>query len=205
MIDIISKYTSFPLGLIKSDLSTIKEDIHRLYELNKANADWEIKSEKLDIEIVASPPEIPAGGAHFPKFVIWTPNNLDGWVAFFANYQDGLHTTKWNLAKRYDRLVIDLTFSNKNLAVYPAYLFQYYGGSDIERIIYSMNDGGPWKFYETGQVQDFENLEHYSKRIKNKRMNNDIILEYLSKIGISIDNSFFHSEMDAIYFERTKW
>ncbi len=53
-----------------------------------------------------------------------------------------------------------------------------------------------WIFYEEGSPLDIEDENNYKNRIIKKRLNSDIIIEYLNKIGIDlweIDKSIIYS------------
>ena len=60
-----------------------------------------------------------------------------------------------------------------------------------------------WKFYENSEKTvylSFENPEYYKSKRKLERFNNDIIFEYLNKIGFDVNNPyFFDTKKEVIY------
>ncbi len=55
----------------------------------------------------------------------------------------------------------------------------------------------------SGNPLPFENEDYYSRRLKNDRINADIILEYMNALGWNmLDDSFWLSDKQAYYEKR---
>ena len=81
--------------------------------------------------------------------------------------------------------------------------FQYISHDGKERIIYALEEDR-WVFYEEGEPLSFENTDYYKRRIIKKRINNEIILEYLSKCGINLFD--IDTDVDqCMTLERNAW
>ena len=152
------------------------------------------------IEVHALPPNDmeffnpKSGGAHFPKFCIWESLNFPGKIMFISNYEDGLYTLCNKIHKQIKGNFIMCSLSNEQVTEYPFYSFHYSNSKFEERsiLVYKENK---WNFYETGIPLDIENTNYYKEKLIRKRLNNTIIEEYLSKLGIelwSIDSSIIN-------------
>jgi hypothetical protein len=76
-------------------------------------------------------------------------------------------------------------------------------GKSIRKVI-AMRDSDEWEFMERGELQDFEEKDLYRNRIIQKRLDRQAITRYLRRVGWDIsDQSFWKSDVDAIYFEET--
>jgi hypothetical protein len=64
-----------------------------------------------------------------------------------------------------------------------------------ERLIRSMYDP-KWVFYESGEVQSFENTSYYSNKVVKDRMNLNILIEYLLKEGWKLDEDLFQTNKE---------
>jgi len=151
----------------------------------------------------------PSGGAHFSKFLLWEPQNLLGKTVFFSNYEDGKYTLILNYCRTFNCKAISIAISNQE-TIYPAFNFYYFDFShkkNIERTISLIKDGKKWAFFSKGEVQHFENISNYENKLKIKRINKGIILSYLLKLGIDIENDkFWRSTSDAAtYFNQVSW
>lgn len=148
----------------------------------------------------------------FSKFMIWEPKTQPGKTVFFSNKIDGRQTLIYKLSNMLNLLTISIAFSNgrPNKDDNPAYIFNYYDFTKkikIERTIYNIKEQYKWVFYQNGEVQPFEDMTNYDNKIKPKRFNNEIILDYLKKLNINIeDNQFWESKNGmGIFFEQLKW
>lgn len=61
-----------------------------------------------------------------------------------------------------------------------------------ERVVSSMNDGGPWIFDEVGEPYPFEDLESYKKKRIRDRFTPEMLDSYLQHFGIhAFDEDFY--------------
>ena len=103
---------------------------------------------------------------------IMFPNLQDGWFSLYKNIAKGL-----NSKSCYMTIMDDEKFA------YPANSFRYYENG-LERVVYTLKED-KWVFYEQGEPLSFENKDYYNARIKKKRLNKAIMLEYCESLGIS--------------------
>jgi hypothetical protein len=54
-----------------------------------------------------------------------------------------------------------------------------------------MKDDNQWVFFEKGPTQPFEDPSHYTHCRKRDRLNREILVQYLKKLGIHIDDPKF--------------
>ncbi len=77
------------------------------------------------------------------------------------------------------------TFSNDSRVEYPCYKFHYSDSNFYDRDILAYKEDR-WVFYEQGKPLAFENTDYYKNRLIKKRLNNEIIEEYLLKLGVNL-------------------
>lgn len=106
-----------------------------------------------------------------PNYIFFTSNLYDGWCSLY----NCIH----------ERLKCNSIFCRMSGGRdYPAYFFYYLDNKMNERYIQSYRDDSRWVFYQQGTPLWFEDMSHYEKKMKKDRMNNEIIIDYLSKLGI---------------------
>jgi hypothetical protein len=135
-----------------------------------------------------------------------------GWTAYFDNGASGSDapTVGSFLARKIGCRAIRVFSREDTVATGGAYggaIFELYGPTDTEflnyvRTIAAVNDGGSWDFSANGEVQPFENQDHYKARRIKDRLNQQILTEYASAFGLRpFDPSFYRPE-NAILVER---
>ena len=97
-------------------------------------------------------------------------------------------------------------------SAYSMNLFLYSKKSGIERTVMSYYDDTHWVFYDTGEPIEIENLNYYKVRLKKERISRNIVMEYMSKLGIIKNekrNTMFKKIdkkiTDYLNFTRTQW
>ena len=149
------------------------------------------------------------GGAFLDKFMIWEPHSLKIKTAFLPNYSDGMYTFIYNFCKIYHLSATSIRLSNnaKDKHCFSLNLFDFTNNKTTERVIYNIKENKRWVFYDKGPIQPFEDVENYQTRFISKRFDRRILLEYLNRLNIQIENNDFWQSKDnkAFYFERLKW
>jgi hypothetical protein len=79
--------------------------------------------------------------------------------------------------------------STKRILSYPATIFEYYTKGTPRRVVYASNDGGRWKFGAIGTPFAFEDLDRYDEKVVRNRFTQDVLLTYLSALGLSLGNA----------------
>lgn len=81
--------------------------------------------------------------------------------------------------------------------------FFYSKSPGVERKIMTFWDG-IWEFEESGNPIEIEVLNYYKTRLKKKRLNKDIIFEYMRRLGIN----FYDIDEDITHYLnliQTRW
>lgn len=142
----------------------------------------------------------PAGGAHPFKLVVYTPCSCPSSTVFISNRRDGWNSFCYLMAERHKKFQIQVT-STSNHAKYPKNMFQTWHDGRSSRIVMALRDDDKWKFSERGETQPFEENGLYLHKLIKERMNRNIIISYLNKIGYHVDSAaFWESTTDGIYF-----
>lgn len=127
----------------------------------------------------------PSGGAHLPKFCFWKSNKYPNTIFFTSNYQDGLSSLCNVIHMQIKGNLISFSMSNEHNMTCPAYHFHYSDSVFKERDILAYKED-KWVFCSHGVPLPIENTEYYKNRLIKKRLNNDIIEEYLIKLNIDL-------------------
>lgn len=170
------------------------------YYLNEIGTDViEIYKDSLQIERYFN----PTPGGHYEKFTWWTNKLYSNKVFLISNLCDGLYSTSKVIREFSHCSLIKIAMSTSTKNEYNCFWFQYIYPDGKERIIYALKEDR-WVFYEEGELLPFENPDYYKRRKIKDRINNDIIIEYLSKCGIDLFD--IDSNVDqCMTLERTAW
>ncbi len=195
-------YDFISFSCIKQDINQVRDNIVTFYN-NEFSKCWEIEENEVNIKSIYFPRPL-AGGAHFMKILLWEPIDSKGWTIFMNNYQDGGHSLIYNLSKLDDYKIYFVRMSNL-YNQYPAYTFEFLS-KDNTRIIQSIKDDNKWNFYAKGEILKIENPENYNKKKIKERLNSEIIIQYLYKIGFDVRSfNFWHSDKEGIYLFQHCW
>lgn len=117
----------------------------------------------------------------------------DRWTAVFNNTPLGtdVGVLPRRAAKQFGVRAIRATYMDEK-AAWPARMLEVYSppgsaGDCLERVLYSMNDGGRWIFVNEGQVFPFENEDDYSQIRKKDRFPVEVLYRYLRELSVPID------------------
>lgn len=200
MIDVIRKRFAkevIQLSFIKSPFNIAKGHF-RTRILKSLNEKWKEKEMLSFQDSIFSEIEKKSDNK-VVEVLIWQPKSARfSFVVFFTNMSDGWDTLLSNYTRVFNEDIISIKLSCGN-AKYPVYSFDYKKG-DKQRLIRSMKDINKWEFFEKGEVYDFENTANYKKRRIADRINNELIIDYLNKIGINIKDDQFWISQKAIRF-----
>lgn len=203
MANFYDKYEFFPLSILNAPIEEAHQEIKSITE--NWWGDMKVYTDPVDLGKVNPPPEINPGSAHFIKILIWEPRHNPSQTALFVNLRDAYSSliSVWN--DRFGKRSITLRLSNDTICSHPHHEITVRTPNREERVVYTHFDS-KWEFFETGPIQEFENAEYYkARRIKN-RLDNNIINEYLEKLGLEIWSSeFYTSDKTGVYFEQLSW
>ncbi len=189
---------------IKEDISIFKNEISQLLSNNtKFPANWNVTQTNLNFKDIYYPAP-SGGGSHFMNFIIWEPLNRQGTTVFYVNYRDGWNSFIENYAKKFSKTCIQVGMPDEDTN-YPMFRFSYYEGTK-QRVILSYKDDKKWEFFQKGEIMPFEDDVYYKKRTIKDRLPNNLIVDYLKRLGWNIDDVNFWDTNKPVYkFTRIQW
>lgn len=167
-----------------------------------AEGDWAIKSktiaahtnllEVLDLSESTynyNPPETN---------MMWEPCNAPGTTIFRTTLED-CHSSLFHCQTKTGLEAFLIRICNqKGRAAYT--FWRRNGDRRSERCVQYIQDSPRSEFYVEGNPLPFENVAYYSRRLKKRRINADIILEYMNALGWNMtDDAFWSSDKPAYY------
>ncbi|MCR5395036.1 MAG: hypothetical protein K6E86_06565 [Bacteroidales bacterium] len=138
------------------------------------------------------------------KISWWSNPNYPNMVFLVSSDADGLYLRSRRRAAKMKCSLIRISMSVKTPnEPERLFWFQYISPDGKERVVYALREDR-WIFYEEGEPLPFENLDYYKRRMIKERIGNDVIIEYLSKLGVN----FFDIDSEVsqcMTLERTAW
>lgn len=133
--------------------------------------------------------------------IIWQPlNQKNDCIAIVNSFQDGWSGFVEGFCKRNNLEYIYISFSN-NQRLYSDFAIFHCYNSDKERTVHAISDVGKWEFFQKGETLSFENEAYYKKRSISNRLNEEILLEYLQKMGVDLSGQdFWQAKSDSFLF-----
>lgn len=129
------------------------------------------------------------------KYLFWPLD--ENWTLYFDNGING--TDAGPPAVLSSRLGVDairvvmadegVNPTSGQVTQYRATILEYYANGTELRHVFVVNDGGKWKFGESGEPFSFENTEVYKGKSIKDRFTNAMLLEYLEKLGPNLIGS----------------
>ena len=142
-----------------------------------------------------------SGGSHFPKFSCWQNKIYPDKVFFISNYEDGLSNVCRIIQKHLRCNIITCALSNETETDNPFFKF-YFSNSNLEERLIQAYKEDRWIFYEEGKLLSFENLDYYKRRRITDRLNNNIIKEYMIRLGIDINTIDAQIKAGIVYVRK---
>jgi len=135
-----------------------------------------------------------------------------GWTAHFDNSMLGGDPVSWvgHLSRQLDCQGVIATHIPRSQYVYPSTQFELLGPTGEKPLQYvrtisaGIYDEGHWRFDTWGAEQPFEESQMYSRRLVRDRFTRQMLLRYLSALGIEADDPAFYG--DGVLIEnRARW
>lgn len=129
------------------------------------------------------------------KYLFWPLD--EAWTLYFDNGANGtdagppkvlasrLHTEAIRVVMA-DEIVDPAT---KRLKQYGATILECHFNGIERRHIFAANDGGKWKFGQSGEPFSFENTAAYDARPIKARFTHAMLMAYLKELGVKLDGS----------------
>lgn len=173
-----SNYFSFA-ALEADDIAAVANSIPILLGAGRGGRIIIRKNKNLNIRRFFNP---AIGGGANRLFCVWK-NQSSPHIVFLTSNDDFL-TLCNALSLRLKYNFVKCSLYRQDDIVYPHYSFHYTDCNKGKRDIIVYKDP-KWMFYERGTPLPFEELSLYQNRLKKNRLNNDIIITYLSYLGIN--------------------
>lgn len=130
------------------------------------------------------------------KIYLFSPLTNENQVVMVTNAQDGLNALTHHISSKLGIFSYNFSMSSKEDEEPKNELLLIENGK-IKRVIQAMKDE-KWVFYQEGTMLDFENPDHYKKRMVKDRLNKEILIQYAQKIGFDVLNNDFWRSKKAL-------
>lgn len=141
------------------------------------------------------------GGAHFEKIIFFQAN--ESGCIMLSNYADGLASMTHIISSQLDVEILNFRLSS-NTCQYPVNSICSIKNGEIQRTVYALKEN-KWIFYSFGEPLWFESAENYKAKIIKNRINEGILIEYCSKLGLNIMCPNFWESDGVVFVERLSW
>ena len=154
------------------------------------NRKWKTQYVSLDLESVLDFFNSELNFKKEVKCLMWQPKSVEfDLVVFITSLSDGWPTLINKYFSIHQRESISVTFT-PTLIEFPMFAFAY-KNHICDRVIQVIKEERKWTFFEKGTLLSFEDEENYKKKKIVDRLNNSIIIEYLQRNDININESDF--------------
>lgn len=165
---------------IGGNLSDFKDIINNIYKDEIKNDKFLIKEDYFSIQdYIDSIPE----KSKPRRFSFWKSSQHPSMIFFSSNSSDGCFTLCNVIHDKTGCSYISCSMHNGNGGYMAGYMFHYVDKNNKERHVLAYKNP-KWTFYQQGNPMPCEDTTLYDNRTIKKRLNNDIISNYLSKLGI---------------------
>ena len=111
---------------------------------------------------------------------------------------DGYVNLIKHISKQFNLNFYHFVIQTSSSQMLESYQFHYYSNSQSRHVLCYQDP--QWVFYEEGMVLPFEDISLYKQRIKKSRLNENILLQYLRRLGWNIeDNDFWNPSNNYFY------
>lgn len=179
------------IELFNADIETVKQKLLSLSPFNSFQVSSQNHSSgKMEVLGMLTPQYLPSQ----IRFILFEPICNIGTTICYTNLSNG-----WG--EVFDGRASSLGFKAYHCRIcdeqYAAYHFDCFDGTK-KRYVLCYQDP-QWVFYEEGEPLEFEDVELYKSRLKKNRLNREIILKYLKRLGWDIMNENFWSTENVVY------
>lgn len=195
-------YNQFHLGIIDDTIENCLQNFKKF--LDKGSVET-VAMTAIDFSAVCETRELEYSPTE-RKFLLYEPLLNPRKTVFFSNMVDGWYTAVYNYTRLFKKDVFFPGFAISKGRFEPAYFFRYFksvNGEVEERTVYVMKENR-WIFFESGTPLEIELTKNYSKKRKTERLNNEIIIGYLKKVGYDLtQESFYQTNKEAYLVKYT--
>lgn len=131
------------------------------------------------------------------QFILYASKSNPHTTILYANIIDGYDKLINFVAKKCEMDYYKISIYDGTSQMMEAYHFHYYSSTKCRHILCYKDP--QWVFYEEGKPLEFEDVELYKLRLKKKRLNKEIILQYLNCLGWNMLNENFWCAENVVY------
>ncbi len=144
------------------------------------------------------------GGAHLFKVVIYSSLVAQNRSIIITNLADGWNSLAHLVAREHNCFQIQIISTLLDV-LFPINRFEVWRSGVSVRSVLAMRDTDEWKFFQKGEPEFFEDKNYYNTKLKKNKLNREIIVRYIERIGINIrDERFWRANDAAIYYEESR-
>ncbi len=193
-------FNNFNFSVFECDFDNFTKAIYncKWYEQGLLQNNILIRIQPLNLDEYINPPH----GAHYEEYSWWTTSNYKDKIFFASNHRDGMSSLCKYVSRELGCKLYRFRISKGEEAYYGCTFSYCNKGKDERSILAYVEDR--WVFWQEGELLPFENPAYYSSRFIKKRLNYDILVEYLGKMGINLFDIDSNVE-NCMTFERIKW
>ena len=192
-------FNNFNFSVFECDFESFTKAMYEQYKQSFVGNKVKIYSSPLDVTKYT---DVPHGGSHYPKMSWWTNALYKNLIFFISNRRDGMSSLCHNISRDLECKHYGFRISKDEEAYYGCTFSYCNKGKDERSVLAYMEDR--WVFWQEGELLPFENPAYYSNRFIKKRLNYDILVEYLGKMGINLFD-IDSNVTNCMTFERIKW
>lgn len=184
-------------GLVQADVTTVADCFLKWQSEIGGKFNFKMKSEPLLESHETALLKLFPLVAPISKKYLFLPT-INGWTAFFSNAIMGTDAAgpMHILSQRLKTVAIRATacphtmpekISKDSHGMYGANILEVYNEmGDIARSIFAANDGGKWKFGQSGEPFPFEDLLKYQIKNIKDRFTEEMLKKYLSTLAVDV-------------------
>lgn len=165
-----------------SSLTAIKDAVRDIFNKDIQEGRAQFISRSFSISEFVNP---PMDGVHDDIFCVWKVKQYPCKVFFISNSSDGRQTLCNVLHLKLSCSYYQFAISSN--AESPFFLFHYSPKHGIDRDVLNYKEN-KWVFYEKGPENKIEEKEFYKRRVRKERLNKEILIRYLKKTGVILEN-----------------
>lgn len=165
---------------VGGNLSDFKDIINSIYKDEITNDKFFIKDDYFSIQDYID--KLPEKNES-RKFSFWKSSQYPSMIFFSSNSSDGNITLCNVLHIKTGCPYILCRMHNGNGGYMSGYMFHYVDKNKQERHVLAYKNP-KWTFYQQGKPMPFEDTTLYNSRTIKKRLNKNVIFNYLHKLGV---------------------
>jgi len=192
-------YLSFDLVM-----STQKKAFKACFSELSRSYNKKIKSKSISVSSINEVFQNPPGYTTYPShtYVISTHTK---WTILWCNtfHCNGFDTLGWNVTKHHGIPTIHYEASDSDAFYQAGSKWYHRTGKSTTRVLSAIKEDKKWIWFADGPLQSYEDSDNYEQRMIKKRLNENIVNDYLNIIGFNPNTDPFNFSQDVYVIYRT--